>query len=456
MNEDRQSGASELLSKGASAAQAVHGAVKTGKAVAALAKGATAGGPYGAAAMAIWENRELVIKIVIAAACITALPFLFVLMLPSLIFGGLKSEKTLDIPVMNNNAAIYANIENVNSRVYGVLTASHDAVLAEIQNKIDKLDSDSEHEIIDSFSKDAAFDTNILISQYCASKDSYEDIDTDDLVSIIEKHKGKLFSFTETVETKEITRQTEVEVEKIVTEYIDSIVTDDDGNTRTVKVPVQRTVKDTEIQEETLTVTMHTYTVSFVGAEYFANEIFKLDEEKAATAGYYAQNLVLFLDERDSETVAANGTHRSISDLLRDDNTPFVGGDFADVIENWKAHVTSEFGWREDPITKKTSYHSGIDIGIGTGTPIYAAADGTVLYTKKLSTGYGWHVVINHGGKVTTLYAHCSELLVKDGDTVEKGDVIAKVGSTGRSTGPHLHMEVQVDGVLKNPREYLK
>jgi len=145
----------------------------------------------------------------------------------------------------------------------------------------------------------------------------------------------------------------------------------------------------------------------------------------------------------------------STLDLLKDDNTPFSGSNFADVIENWKVHVTSEFGWREDPITKKTSYHSGIDIGVATGTPIYAAADGTVLYTKKLSTGYGWHVVINHGGKVTTLYAHCSKIFVSDGQSVKKGDKIATVGSTGRSTGPHLHMEVQVDGVLKNPRDWL-
>jgi len=125
------------------------------------------------------------------------------------------------------------------------------------------------------------------------------------------------------------------------------------------------------------------------------------------------------------------------------------------VIVGWRAHVTSEFGTRSDPITGKKSYHSGLDIGAAEGTPIYAAADGTVLYTKKLTTGYGYHVVINHGGKTTTLYGHCSKLLVSDGDTVKKGDKIALVGTTGRSTGPHLHFELMVDGVLKNPREYL-
>ena len=415
MAEDKQGGgASDVIAQGASAAQTVRSAVKTGKAIAGAAKGAAAGGPYGAIAMGLWQNKKLVGKIILAAVFIMMLPILFILMLPALIFGGLRSTESPEIPIMNDNAAIYANIEEVGDKVHEVLAGAHDDVLSTIQRKIDALYDDDEHEIIDNFELDAAVDTNILISQYCAHKDDYEEIDTDDLISIIKKHKGELFSYAETVESREV-----------------------------------------KTEDETITVHKHTYTVSFVGADYFADEVFKLDEEQAELARDYAENLVIFLDERDNETVSGNGTHLNISDLLKDDVSLYPGDDFYPVITNWRSHVSSEFGNRSDPFTKQTKFHTGIDIGVPKGTPIYAAADGTVLYTKKVTTGYGYHVVINHGGKITTLYAHCSKLLVAGGDTVKKGDTIAEVGSTGRSTGPHLHFEVLVDGVLKNPREYL-
>ena len=133
MGEDRQSGASELLSKGAGAARTIQGAVKTGKAIAGVSKGTAAGGPYGAAAMAVWQNRKLAGKILAAAAFLMMLPVLFILMLPSLVFGGLDSEGSTEIPIMNDNAAIYANIEEINCRVHEALTAAHDAVLEEVQ-----------------------------------------------------------------------------------------------------------------------------------------------------------------------------------------------------------------------------------------------------------------------------------------------------------------------------------
>jgi len=453
-NDNQNGGASEAISKAASAAKTVQSAVKTGKAIAGAAKGAAAGGPYGAAAMAVWQNRKTVVKIIVAASFILLLPILFILMLPSLIFGGLNTDSP-DIPVMNDNPAIYANIEDVNTKVNEVLTREHTAVLDKVQKLIDVLPPNAEHEIIDSFSVNSAYDTNVLISQYCAYKDNYEEISTINLITTIEAHKAKLFSHTVATETKEITRQKEVQVTKTVTEYVDSVVVDDKGNKRTEKIPVQKVKTVTEMQDETVTVTMHTYTISFVGADYFSNEVFRLNDEKAATARDFAENLVLFLDDRDNEGVPGNGSHKGIGDLIKDDTSAYGGGDFANVIENWKSHVTSEFGSRTDPITGNSSYHNGLDIGIPIGTPVYAAADGTVLYAKKLSTGYGYHIVINHGGKITTLYGHCSELLVSDGQAVKKGDVIAKSGSTGRSTGPHLHFEVMVDGVLKNPREYL-
>jgi murein DD-endopeptidase MepM/ murein hydrolase activator NlpD len=111
--------------------------------------------------------------------------------------------------------------------------------------------------------------------------------------------------------------------------------------------------------------------------------------------------------------------------------------------------VSSEYGprWGQE--------HEGIDIAAGSGSPVRAATDGVV---KKASWygGYGNAVIIDHGGGVQTLYGHNSALSVQPGDRVRAGQVIAKVGSTGDSTGPHLHFEVQVDGKAVNPRPWLK
>ncbi|MCL2082549.1 MAG: M23 family metallopeptidase [Oscillospiraceae bacterium] len=274
------------------------------------------------------------------------------------------------------------------------------------RQEIDALPADDGHEIIDNFDADASLDTNILISMYCAYKSNYKEISADGLISVIKKHKGNLFTWSKSV--KEV-----------------------DGKQK------------------------HTYTVLFAGSDYFATKVFKLDEEKGTLARNYAENLIIFLNERDNETVSGNSTHQSITDMLREESSVHITGDYAAVITNWKRFVTSEFGYRIHPITKNRKFHAGIDIGVPIGTPIYAMADGTVLYVKKSTTGYGYHLVISHGGKMTTLYAHCSELLVSGGQAVKKGDVVAKVGSTGLSTGPHLHLEVMVGGMLQNPRRYL-
>ena len=138
-------------------------------------------------------------------------------------------------------------------------------------------------------------------------------------------------------------------------------------------------------------------------------------------------------------------------------DVPFIGADgFCSPIgSGWESRVTSEFGNRIDPITGKRKGHTGMDLAVPTGTPIRAALSGTVTVSKYNAGGYGYYVMIDHGNGLTTLYGHCSQLLARVGQTVQAGDIIALSGSTGRSTGPHLHFEVRVNGERTNPRAYL-
>ncbi|HHW98326.1 MAG TPA: peptidoglycan DD-metalloendopeptidase family protein [Firmicutes bacterium] len=117
--------------------------------------------------------------------------------------------------------------------------------------------------------------------------------------------------------------------------------------------------------------------------------------------------------------------------------------------------ITSPFGPRNHPIFGGSSFHNGVDIGASMGAKIVAADSGTVLYAGWM-TGYGQVVIIDHGKNISTLYAHCSVLMVKNNQKVVKGQQIAKVGSTGWSTGPHLHFEYRISGTRKNPLDYVR
>jgi murein DD-endopeptidase MepM/ murein hydrolase activator NlpD len=119
---------------------------------------------------------------------------------------------------------------------------------------------------------------------------------------------------------------------------------------------------------------------------------------------------------------------------------------------DWNA---SSFGWRIDPITGQNALHEGVDFLVETGTPVHAAAGGLVV-AAEFHPQYGYMIDIDHGNDFTTRYAHNSKLLVKAGDLVQRGRVIAESGSTGRSTGPHVHFEVRYKGVAQNPNRFLQ
>ena len=124
------------------------------------------------------------------------------------------------------------------------------------------------------------------------------------------------------------------------------------------------------------------------------------------------------------------------------------------------SYITSPYGSRLHPIQGIVKNHDGIDIGGKTGDPVYAAADGIVIYSQFNTGGYGNMVMVDHGldsngVKIVTLYAHGDKLLKSVGDTVKQGDVIMEMGSTGNSTGPHVHFEVRENGTHVDPKKYL-
>ena len=131
----------------------------------------------------------------------------------------------------------------------------------------------------------------------------------------------------------------------------------------------------------------------------------------------------------------------------------YDGGQFLFPLDYY-SRVTSEYGWREHPIFKTQKFHSGIDFGAPSGQPIKAAYRGEVVIAE-YSSSAGNYIMLNHGNGLATVYMHCSKLNVSVGQIVEKGDIIGLVGSTGNSTGPHLHFSVRQNGEYVDPGPYI-
>ncbi len=134
--------------------------------------------------------------------------------------------------------------------------------------------------------------------------------------------------------------------------------------------------------------------------------------------------------------------------FLRGERISFLGSLFICPLE--KGRITSPFGFRPHPFTGENSFHPGVDMRAAIGTPVKAAREGTIIETGTLEI-YGFFIIIDHDGDFQTVYAHLNELLVKPGDFVNTGDIIALSGNTGISTGPHLHFEIRRKGIPVNP-----
>jgi murein DD-endopeptidase MepM/ murein hydrolase activator NlpD len=118
-----------------------------------------------------------------------------------------------------------------------------------------------------------------------------------------------------------------------------------------------------------------------------------------------------------------------------------------------EGYMTSGYGRRRSPFHDRLVQHRGVDYGVPRGSPIYATADGVVVFSGWRGS-FGKTVIVDHGNGVMTVYAHASKLSVKVGDTITSGAIVGKVGSTGRSTGPHLHYEIWVNGRATNPLHF--
>ncbi|MBN2719611.1 MAG: M23 family metallopeptidase [Proteobacteria bacterium] len=161
--------------------------------------------------------------------------------------------------------------------------------------------------------------------------------------------------------------------------------------------------------------------------------------------------MVAGLERLKVETDVQERSFQELVEYLEDQKSLLASTPSIWPVKGW---LTSSFGYRTSPFTGRREMHKGIDVATRTGTPIIAPADGIVVFSGR-EGGYGNMLLIDHGYGIMTRYGHCASLEVKKGDKVKRGDVVAKVGNTGRSTGPHLHYEVAVNGVAVNPMRYI-
>jgi murein DD-endopeptidase MepM/ murein hydrolase activator NlpD len=157
------------------------------------------------------------------------------------------------------------------------------------------------------------------------------------------------------------------------------------------------------------------------------------------------------LDRLKTEVSIQERSFQELVEYLEDQKSLLASTPSIWPVKGW---LTSTFGYRSSPFTGRRELHKGLDIATRSGTPVIAPADGLVVFAGR-EGGFGNMIIIDHGYGITTRYGHCSSLEAKLGQKIKRGDVVARVGNTGRSTGPHVHYEVAVNGVSVNPSRYI-
>lgn len=175
---------------------------------------------------------------------------------------------------------------------------------------------------------------------------------------------------------------------------------------------------------------------------------------KEYEAGLAEQEKLIARLEKEARQAQNNSSGGSSDNSSSDENIPDSGGQFIWPCPS-SSNITSPYGYRIHPITGRKKLHSGVDIGAPTGASVLAAGSGTVILSEYSSSAGNW-IIIDHGGGLSTVYMHNSSLVAKRGDHVKRGELIARVGSTGMSTGSHLHFSVRVNGNYVNPMPYVK
>lgn len=193
--------------------------------------------------------------------------------------------------------------------------------------------------------------------------------------------------------------------------------------------------------------------VSKIRLEARRRDLAQATRTKEDLMGRYKQDIKAYEKEHNKLEDLSNSISADIVRLSRVEG-PYSGGAMKWPVPG-RTRISSPYGYRVHPILNTNRLHTGIDIPAPTGTSIVAASDGTVIYSGTLG-GYGRTIMIDHGGGIVTLYAHNSALLVSESQQVKAGATIARAGSTGMSTGPHLHFEVRENGAYVDPMPYLK
>ena len=277
---ENQNPASEPLQKTGQAANAAvntakfaKSAAKLGKSIAAAAKGASAGGVWGAIAAFAWENRKLLLKITVAVSALLLIPVLIICMLPSVIFDGLEQPYSVDNKdalLLNDSTVITNNINKIYTSLGSTMSEAKKDILSEIDKDFEKSEA-TQREIIDTH--ESLTDHNVMsfVAQYSASKSQdWRGVSISDMDIMVSNNKGKLYSYTTSYEDRTRTVYTET-------------VNEETG---------EKTITETEVTE-----TWAIYTILYNGAEYFADNIFYLSEEQKRLAKDYEENLKLFLND---------------------------------------------------------------------------------------------------------------------------------------------------------------